>query len=899
MPRAGELLHELSFRLRALVRRGDVDRELRDEIVFHQEMLARDLEQHGTPPAEAARAARVRFGNPTVLRERSADWWGFPALESVMFDVRFGARLLARSPAFALVAIVAIGLAIGVNAGFFTLVDAFVFQPMPVRNPDRLVKLLMIDGRGGSSIRFSYSDLGTLRRARSLEDVVAFDAEPVAFRVSAARRGSAAASLGCISGNYFSALGGTAVAGRTLTPQDEASAAPVVAISEAVWQRDFARSPAAIGRDVVIDGVHATIVGVISSKFIGINPLVPELWMTLPAAARIGATPGNLRDPSNRFFSVRARLRSGITSRHAEAELSGLLAEPAAPAGSEASLTRVAGVRTMNNSSLIEPSLQVLLLVAPGLFLVALVLVIACANLANLLLSRALARQREIAIRLAIGASRGRLLRQLLTESTLIALGGAALGLLMARWTVTVTSKAFFSAIPTTLGSVALALHPSWRVVAYIVVLVGLSVVSFGLAPALFATSPNVSASLKGEDAAFGTRIRRSRFRDWLIALQVAACLILLAAAGTLVTSLKHVASSDSGIDAQHVLVSSLGLAARDHVSPELVRARTEYAHRVAALHDVASTARAAQQPFAPWPWLHVRTADNGSATRALWYNVVTPSYLAVVGQRIVSGRSFSAADSAANAPVAIVTDRAARALWPGQRAVGQTLRVTTGGDAPDKLYQVVGIAADAHSGMVWDADDGGYAFLSATSDDLATGTMPLLVRPRADPIALTRAMGDIAQQVAQDAPVNTTRLSDAMASQLLPFQYGAGVSAGVGALGLGLAILGLYGIVSFGVRQRRRDLAVHIAMGATPRDVVEVVLRREMQLVVVGLAVGLVGAAVISKLLGTIVLTVEPMSVADFAVLTVVLFVVALLAAAVPAASALRIAPMQVLRQE
>lgn len=363
-------------------------------------------------------------------------------------------------------------------------------------------------------------------------------------------------------------------------------------------------------------------------------------------------------------------------------------------------------------------------------------------------------------------------------------------------------------------------------------------------------------------------------------------------------TSLAHLASSDSGIDSQRVLVTSLGIAARDHVTPDLMHARAEYAHRVAALPGVLSAAHAAQQPFTPWPLLHASGADPAS-TRSLWYNVVTPSYFDVVGARIIGGRAFSAADSATDAPVAIVTARAARTLWPGQRAVGHTLRMKSAGDAPDTLYEVVGVASDTHSSMVWDNDDDGYVYLSATAADLSTGAMPLLVRARSDPLTLMRDMADVAHEVDADAPASTARLADALESQLRPFQYGVGVSAGVGVLGLLLALIGLYGIVSFAVRQRRRDLAVHIAMGATPRDVLRVVLQREMRLVLVGLGGGVIGAAAISKIIGTLVLAVTPMSVAGLGVLTMALFLVALGSAAIPAAGAMRIAPMQVLRQE
>jgi predicted permease len=887
--------HEVWFRVRERLRKDSLERELRDETEFHREMLARDFEYRGLSPEDAARAAQRKFGNATAVRERSADTWGFPAVENVLQDLRFGARMLVRSPLFAAVSIVAIGLAIGINAGFFTLVDTLLFQPMPVVHPERLVRLLAVDGRGQTNARLSYTDLQTIvRHSRTVQDVVAYTGTPVVLRTDNATARAGAAAAGCVSGNYFSALGGTAVLGRTLSANDEGdAAAPVIVISEALWDRLFARSRDVIGRDVVVNGTHATIVGVISSRFIGVVPVIPDMWMTLTTGSAIGATPGRLLDPANRFFPIRARIRPGITSQRSAAELSGLLAEPNAPAGSQAVLTRVAGVNVVDNSSLIPPSADAMLVVAPGLFLVALVLVIACANLANLLLSRALARQREIAIRLSLGASRRRLLQQLLTESTLIAMAGACLGLALADTTVRLVSRAFFSAVPATVGTVALSLHPSWRVVAYTVALVMLSVVFFGLTPALLAVSPNVTSSLKGEDAAFGTRIRRSRFRDVLVAVQVGACLVLLAAAGTLVSSLNHFASSATGLDSRRVLLAELGIAARDRGSPELASAREIFARRVAASHDVEATARASSAPFTSWPLRRV------SRSRSVAFNAITPRYFDVVGQRIVAGRAFSVADSAADARVAIVSQSAARTLWPGQAAVGQTLHLLPLKDGPDTSYQVVGVVADAHAGMMLDSDENGYVFIPATHALLAREDTPLLARATETLSRTARTLDDIAQQLDPNLPLRAVPLTDTFSSELLPFEYGAGVAAAIGVLGLGLAVIGLYGVVSFAVRQRRRELAVHVAMGATPRDVIGLVLRHEMRLVGLGIAAGLVAAAVMAKIIAAVVLAVTPMSPAAFALLTVTLLAVALVATALPAAGALRIAPMQVLRQD
>jgi predicted permease len=895
------MLRELWYRLTAGGRRASLDRQLDEELRFHEEQLARDFEHGGLTAADAHAAAQRKIGNTLSIRERSAEWWGFPSVETVAQDVRYGARMLRRSPAFTLIAVGAIGLAIGINAGFFTLIDVAMWQPMPVANPGRLVKLLAVDGSGGTNIRFAYPEYITLSTSsKTIQDLVAFDAEPVALRVPSNGTLAEAASAGCVSGNYFAALGGVPTVGRALSPADDRPGAPpAIVINDQLWQRAFARSRDVVGRDVVINGAHVTIVGVMQPTFIGVVPLVPDLWMPLTVAEAVGATPGRLSSLTNRFIVLRGRVRTTATMAQAAAELSTLLREPPAAPGTRADLTRRAGVALMPNSSPVPLTNETAMVAAPGMFLVALVLVIACANLANLLLSRALVRQREIAVRLALGASRRRLLRQLLTESLLIAVMGASLGLLLGHWTVTVVSRSLFANFPTTLGTVALVFHPSWRVFAYTVLLALLSVLTFGLAPALQATAPNLTSALKGEDTLFGTRIRRSRFRDGLVAVQVAACVVLLAAVGIFVQSLRAFGNTDTGLDTDRVTVATLGLAGIGHVPPELAAARIQFAARVAARPGVARTARAAQSPFTPWPALHVAAAGDRGPLRTLPYNVVTPQYFDVVGQRLVAGRGFAIDDSSASVHVAIVTATAARTLWPTASAVGQSLRVGSIENAPDVIYQIVGVVSDAHSGMVWDWDGAGYVFLPASTTDLSTRDMPLLVRMDAPVSSLARVLPDLARDADPNAPLHVSTVPNDFAFQLVPFRYAAFVASGVGAVGLVLAVVGLYGVVAFAVTQRRRDIAVHIAMGARPRDVLRLLLQREMRLVLAGLAAGLVIVVAESRVLGSVVIPLAPLGGSGLAVLAITLLLVAVGATIVPGLAALRIAPIQVLRQE
>ena len=865
-------------------------------------MVIEENVRRGMTPDEARRVALSDSGGLTAAAEAYRDQRGLPVLERFWQDVRYGARMLRRSPGFTLIAVGAIGLAIGVNAGVFTLVDAMMWQPVPVRDPARLVKLLIVNARGWENIRFSYTDyLKISGHSTSIEDVVGYAAAPVALRVASGGARATSASVGCVTGNYFEALGGTASLGRMLTPEDDHEGAEAVAVvSERFWRRALTGLPDAVGRTLNVNGVPVRIVGVARSDFIGINPLVPDFWIPLTAGERVGAAPGRLLEPSNRFIVLHARLRAGLTMSQAEAELSGIVVEPAtAQPGSEAALSRITGVMLMPNDTPIPTSTETMAVALPALIIVGLILVIACANLANLLLARALIRQREIAVRLALGASRGRVVRQLLTESLLMALLGCALGLLLANWTVTIASRSFFDAVPVTFGTVMLKLHASWRVFAYTILLAVLSVLTFGLAPALQSTAPELTSALKGEDSAFGTRIRRSRFRNGLVAAQVAACVVLLVAAGTLVQSLRSRATLDTGITTRNVAVAQLGLVEAGHVSPALATARHQLAARAAAEPGVMATARASQAPFESWPVLRVAAADAHADVHGTYYNVVTTRYFDIIGQRIVAGRAFAPSDSSADAPLAIVTRATARLLWPARDAVGQTLRVLSPNDSADRRYTVVGVVSDAHSAMIWDEDRNGYVYLLASSHDLALENMVLLVRRTYDNADVPRRLDDIARQVDPDAPFHAAELGAVFDGQLMPFRYAAIVATAIGFLGLGLAVIGLYGVVAFAVTQRRREFAIHLAMGAASRDVLRLVLVREMRLVVIGLAIGLTIGALEARLLGSLVIPLSPLPAGGFVALVALLLGVATLAILIPGLKSLRIAPMEVLRHE
>lgn len=903
MPDVWLTLRETGWRLWAWLRRDQLQRELEREMALHRELLARDYEHAGLESSDAMTAANRRFGGVLRHREASADVWGFPRLESIVHDLRYGARLLRRSPGFAAVAIGATALAIGVNCSFFTLVDSLVWRPIPVAGASSMVRLVTVVANKQTSLRFSYPEYVDISaHAKSLRAVVAFAPGQLALADPAGDRRARSVGANFVSGNYFDVLGGSASLGRVLNESDNlASASPVVVINPALWAGHFASAPDIIGRDVIVEGAHATIAGVARRDFVGINPVVPDLWMPVTLAARIGAVGARLTSRTDRFLVLHGPLQPGVTLARAASEISRLVAEPAPHAGSIAADARVTGAAVLPQSSLVPLDRQTALIALPGFVAVGLVLVIACANLGSLLLARALARQREVAMRLALGATRVRLLRQLLTESMLIALLGAGLGLVLANWVVTAIWHAVVSSLPISIGTVVLNLEPSGRVYAFTLALSLGCVLIFGLVPAMHGTTLELTASLKGEDRAFGTRLRRSRFRDWLIAGQVAACVVLGVAAGTLVRTLHQSVRTDTGLRPAQVLVASLGIAEIGRVTPQAAAERESFAARSARLRGVVGSARTSAIPFSgAWDHLHVTVGGDPSYT--LPYSIVTPGYFDVVGQRILRGRDFAADDSSSGARVAIVTLAAARVLFPGGDGLGGVLQVVrANGAAPDSLipYEIVGIATDARSSSLWYNDGNGYVYLSASRRDLAMGRMPSLLRTDGSTGEVIAALDQLAREINPQVPLETMRLTTLLNAQVVPFRFAAVISTAIGVLGLALAAVGLYGVVAFSVRQRQRDVAVHVALGAGPRDVVALVLRRELQLVVVGLAIGIVlgfGEAGLMRASGV---PVAPLGVWGSLLVALALLSVATAATLLPAAKALRTDPMQVLRQE
>jgi predicted permease len=540
---------------------------------------------------------------------------------------------------------------------------------------------------------------------------------------------------------------------------------------------------------------------------------------------------------------------------------------------------------------------------------VALVLLIAAANVANLTLARAASRDREISIRTALGASRARIVRQLLTESLLLAFVGGALGVLLAFWGV----------------ELLLALNPGrihrlqqatldGRVLAWTAAVSLLSGVFFGLAPALQASKPDLTAALKDEGSTFGERLRQSRLRNALVVLQLAVCLSLLAGAGLLVRNLHKVGTIDTGMETDNVFAIN---ASSDRSAPDPrgeAESRRQLVTRLRNLPGVQSVGEAERQPLSGMPptapvFLPARAQANEPGLHAS-FNIVSPDYFATVGLRFTRGRGFTEQEAATNAPVVVITEATARRFWPDSDPIGQQIGLeipalkladqTTPAAARYPRFEVVGVTRDTRSGWVWQKDEA-FVFVPLTAALRESGRVgrTILVRAAGDSPRVMQAVRDEAEAMSADLRVRLRKVNDSLAYQMAPFRALASLAGALGMLALLLASVGLYGMMSFAVNQRTREIGIRVALGARPATVVRMFLLEGMRLAVIGAVLGVMGGIGVSRLLTSVLIDLSPLDVVAFGVVSVFMMSVALVAILIPARRATRVDPMVALRYE
>ena len=878
-----------------LVRRGQRDRDLDAEVCAHLDLLTEEKLSAGLTPDEARRAARIELGGIEQVKEevrsvRSGVW-----LEQLWRDLRFGARQLRRNPAFTALAGVALTLAIGLNAAIFTVFNGLLLRPLPAPDAQHLVSLYSsIQGEQvGKTV--SYPEYAYCRDQNTSFAAFAAYAGGRVLMTGAGGPGSAAPEwlqAQLVSANFFSLFGAVPATGRVFLQEEDKTpgAHPVVMISYDLWQNHFGGDPAAVGRTLTLNSLRYSIVGVAPRGFIGADPEVPDVWIPLAMSANVQSGPPLFEDRGAGWLMLLARLKPGTTLDAAQAEMQVIAARfrAADPASERKSTLLVVPASFLTPSERSDTlPFAVLLLGA-----VALVLLIACANVANLQLARGVARQKELGIRTALGGSRGRLVRQLLVESLLLSgLAGGA-GLLLA-WVAADLMLAFSH--PAGSRGLSLDLSPDWRVALYLAAIsLGSGVVS-GLLPALRVSRQDPLDSMR-EESGLASWNRGSRLRGALVVGQVALSLFLLVAAGLLTRALGKARSVELGFDSHSVAVVHPDLRVHEYDAVRTSEFDRRLTGRIAALPGVLSVALARTVPLGN-DFSQTSVFSEGAVRQAniVNFNVVTDRFFETVGIAVVRGRSFNSADISSAAHVAVVSESLARQLWPGEEALGKRLR--RGRKSP--LYEVVGVARDARNVYLWESSLP-YLYVPMIPENLDQYSEPaVLARTSGDAGSLAHSLPGIVRELDPAISAKANTLADNLEFWVWPSQLGARLAAALGLLALVLASVGITSMTAFAITQRTREIGIRMALGAAPASVISLLLRQTGRLVAIGGVIGLAAAAAASRLLVQFLYGLSAVDAVAFAGTALLLAIVSLAACYVPARRAARVDPMVALRYE
>jgi macrolide transport system ATP-binding/permease protein len=871
----------------------DLDREIR----AHLELDAEERIADGVPPEEARYAARRTFGNVTRVKEISHDMRRPVWLDRLAQDLRFAIRQIRRAPGFAAAAIVTLALGIGVNTIVFTLLNSLALRLMPVRDPAGLVRVYPVDQTGRRQNLFSYPDYVDHRDQNGLfEGLVAYIPTVVTMAAPSERSEPDELLAYAVSANYFAVLGVSPAIGRTFLARsgEPAGANPEVVISHAFWERRLGSDAHVLGRTLMLNGHPFTVVGVGPRAFFGTEPLVPDLWVPLTMQREIAPGADLLHDREAGWVLVIGRLKADVRPRTAESAMNVVARRlSAAYPGAR----RTAGVVFAPATFFtIDPGLRPLIALVAAI--VGLVLLVACANVANLTLARATSRQREIAVRLALGASRRRLVRQLLTESVLIALLGGAAGLLLSFWTLRLLYPLGLSLLPFRWGTVILDLNPDLHVFMYTLLLAAATGVVFGLAPALQASHPNLSAAMHDEGAMLGLGWSRSRVRSGLVVVQIALSLMLLIGAGLLARGLQRAKVLDLGFHTDGVVFTDYDLQRHGYGPPaaaEFNRRLVEFAQRLPGVGAVSLTSHVPLTGGVTRTIVQVDGQEPRAGDEPVWctYTTVSPAYFEALSLPLIKGRNFTNEETAANLPVVIVGDALARRFWPNRDPLGRRIR-TPLSSTP---LTVVGIVRDSSDASLWrDHEISLYFPMSPASNPLRGR---LIARTASDPRAVMSALRHEARSLDPHLKFESKLLDEVLHLWILPSRVAAIGAAVLGVLALLIASVGIYGVIAYGVCHRTREIGVRMALGAGKHDVVRLVLREGMRLAGLGVAAGLAASFVTTRTLRGFLFGLSAVDPLTFAGVPIVLAAVALAACYIPARRAARVDPMTALRWE
>ncbi len=929
-------LREIGSRIRGLFGKELLDKEFDEEMTAHLEMLVEENLRRGMTLEEARRAARRSFGGVEQTKEAYRDQRGLPIVETFIQDIRYGIRMLRRNPGFTFVAVLTLALGIGANTAIFSVLDAVMLKVLPVRDPARLLLVRWTakdwpsivedlegsnrkDPAGGGWVSESvpYPIFEALRTQNStLSDVFAFSANVNGFNVQF--EGAPYSALTePVSGDYFKGLGVETIAGRPiLQSDDDPAAAPVAVLAYNFWKNKLGGDESVVGKTIVINNIPFSIAGVAPPEFFGTQPgetvdvyvtlsmfprLVQALTVTGPlpkggdAAVEAAAI---WQKPSTWWLVVMGRMKPGVSEAQARADLDLIFTQNIdSMIHSDKDSENRPALRLSQGGQgldLLRRQFSQPLFVLMGA--VGLVLLIACANIAGLLLARATARQKEIAIRLSLGARRLRLIQQLLTESLLLALAGGALGLLLSRW----ISQLLVALVASGRQNIELPLGVNGRVLGFTAGAAVLTGILFGLIPAFNATRIGLTAALKEGGAGNRLGARRSRLAKSLVSAQVGLSLLLLVGAGLFLRTLQKLESVPLGFDRSQLLLFSVAPGLNGYAGARLVDYYNQVQERISAMPGVKSVTFSSHAPIGDGESsssIRIPGVTSGKERFDLHRHLVGPSYFNTIGLPLLMGRMLDERDNASGPNVAVVNQTLARAAFGDENPVGKVL--SFGSEKKPRNFEIVGVVGDAkYADLRRPVPSTAYfSYLQAID---AASFMSFQVRTAGDPEMVIAALRE--QVAAVDANIPITKIDTLVQridKTLLFERMFSRLTGSFALLALVLVCVGLYGTMSYFVARRTNEIGIRMALGAQPERVFRMVLIEGLKIICAGVIAGLGGAVLSTRLISSVLYQVPALDPLTFGSVAALLIAIGLFACYVPARRAMKVDPMVALRYE
>jgi predicted permease len=883
----------VQFVLDRLFHRERLDRSMEEELRFHIAERAAELQRSGVPLEEAERRAQLEFGGIENYKEQCRETRRFHGIHDFFADLRFGLRMLRRSPGFALLAILCLTLGIGANAAVFSWVEGILFRPYPaVDHQERLLALTgTLRGEAGTTPDFlSWPDFLDLQRSCTLLDSF-FVTKITGTTLSIGDRADVTTGS-IVSANYFDAIGVRPALGRGFEPGEDSgrNAHPVTVISYQLWQGRFKGDPQIVGKTQRLNGVLHTIVGVAPQGFYGtFVGWAMQFWVPASMEEIFESGGYKLEDRGARWIEAYVRLKPGVNREQAQQEITAAAKrlEAAYPETNRGRNIKLWPLwRTpFNNANTLLPTLEIMLAV------VVFVLLIACANVGNLLLVRSFARRHEMTVRLALGARRGRLMRQLVTEGLILAAFGAAGGLLVAYW----CRHALVLMMPRR-GGVAMYLpgDTDWRVLALSAAVCLIATLLLGLVPALQTRDLDLAGALKTDSGGVVGGSGKARVRSALVVMQVSLSFVLLVGAGLLLQSLQKIRTTSPGFSTHEVLHTAVNLVSAGYDAPRARNFQDALLDRVKALPGVESAAFARMAPLSYASFSSTPIAVDGyqpppQEQPTVQYNEVGPDYLMTMGIPVVSGREFNRADDDKAALVAIVNETMATKYWPSRNPIGQRVQVK------GRWMQVIGVAKDSKYLSVRETPTPFFYVPLAQNFAIGPG---LDIRTRLSPetmaAALTREVHALDRNLALFEVIT---LQEQVNRSTSPQLVAVTLVSVLGGLALLLAAIGMYGVMAYAVSQSTRELGLRMALGATPSHLLRLVMSRGFTLTAAGIVAGTAVALASTRLLGYLLYDVSPRDPLSFGSAFLVITIASLAACLLPAWRATRTDPLRALR--